>query len=57
MKTYKECYKLYCQAKRDIDETPLSYEDWKVLEKEARKEYRELISFHDFNKFMTREKE
>jgi hypothetical protein len=25
----------YCQAKKDIDEYPLSYEDWLNLEKEA----------------------
>ena len=39
MKNYQECYKIYCEAKRDIKEEPLAYGDWFILEKEAEKEW------------------
>jgi len=39
MKDYKKSYKMYCEAKKDIDEEPLDYEDWFQLEKSAEKEW------------------
>jgi len=39
MKDYQKCYEMYCEAKREIDEEPLPYEDWLDLEKDAEKEF------------------
>ena len=41
MKDYQKCYTMYCEAKKDINEEPLYYEDWLHLEKEAEQEYRD----------------
>lgn len=41
MKDYQKCYKMYCQAKGEINEIPLPYNDWYCLEKQAEEEWDE----------------
>jgi hypothetical protein len=34
---YQECYEIYRGAKKEMEEEPLAYEDWLILEKDAKK--------------------
>ena len=38
---YKRDYAIYYEAKKEINEEPLPYENWKELEEQAQKEWRE----------------
>lgn len=38
MKDYKEAYRVYCEAKKEIDEKPFSFEEWLKIEKQVEAE-------------------
>ncbi len=52
---YFESYTDYVQAKIDIDEMPLRFEDWRLLEDEAHKEFNETSAKEIYNIILPKE--